>query len=221
MSKRSFSKIFSSNKASLKNKFQANELFDAPDEELMLAYKQGQTEVFQVLLSRYQKSIYNFVLRFIKNSETADEIFQEVFLRIVKSAQDYEVSAKFSTWLYTVARNCCIDKLRKEKFRNHVSLEQKISDENESGTLQDMVSFTLDNAEDVSRVNQLTDYLKEILDELSLDQKEVFVMREFQNLSFDQIAAITKESVNTVKSRMRYALKSIQKKFAEKGIHSF
>lgn len=192
---------------------------DRSDEDLMQAYKEGDTQAFQLLLSRYQKPIYNFIFKYLRNREAAEEAFQEVFLRLVKAADDYRPSAKFSTWLYTLARNFCIDQSRKNSFRNHLSLDQK-DEHGEPFYHLNRLIVADSTAENVSSANELERHLHRILEELSPEQKEVFLLREVQSLSFDEIATITKVSVNTVKSRMRYALQAIQKKFQELGISS-
>jgi len=189
------------------------------DEDLMCDFQKGDVRAFQVLVERYQKPIFNFVFRYLKNREAAEESHQEVFLRLVKAAGEYRPTAKFSTWLYTLARNFCIDQNRKNVFRNHQSLDEKIGND-ETFSRLDRISSNEPGADDKSSAKQLEEHLYRILDELNPEQKDVFLMREMQQLSFEEIAEITKVSSNTVKSRMRYALQAIQKKFAELGLVS-
>lgn len=187
-----------------------------PDEELFGAFKKGNEQAFDVLLGRHQKPLYNFLYRILGNLEAAEEALQEVFLRAIRSADEYRPSAKFSTWLYTIARNFCIDYGRKQKFRRHLSLETK--DDNDSEALQNAFASQEATADNRVSAQQIERILYQILDELAPEQKEVFLLRETQGLQFDEIAHITKVSVNTVKSRMRYALMTIQKRFEEFGI---
>lgn len=191
-------------------------LQDLSDEELFGAFKKGNEQAFDVLLGRHQKPLYNFLYRLLGNLEAAEEAWQEVFLRVIRSADDYRPSAKFSTWLYTIARNFCIDYGRKQKFRRHLSLETK--DDDDSETLQNAFASNEATADNCVSARQLERILYQVLDELAPEQKEVFLLRETQGLQFDEIAKITKVSVNTVKSRMRYALMAIQKRFEEFGI---
>lgn len=186
------------------------------DEELMDAYQDGNASAFDTLLSRHHKPVYNFIFRFLHNAEAAEEAFQEVFLRVVKNRQDYRKSAKFTTWLYTIARNYCIDELRKRKFRNHASLYK---DEDVGGDrfLDDDHKSTRE-AFEISSAKEIETYLEEALVSLGPEQQEVFLLRHFQNMPFDDIAKISNVSVNTIKSRMRYALQHIQKFFEVKGI---
>ena len=186
------------------------------DEMLVSAFQAVEDSAFQILLARHQKPVYNFLYKFIRNEEATEEAFQEVFLRVVRSINEYRPSAKFTTWLYTIARNYCIDLSRKEKFRRHYSLSDKSSED--SDRLEDRIADDSAGADNTSSANELERILYEVLDDLNPEQREVFLMREVQGLQFDEIAKITKTSSNTVKSRMRYALQGIQKKLAEKGI---
>lgn len=191
-------------------------LKDQSDEVLVAAYQNGDAQAFQILLARHQRPVYNFLYKYLRQFETVEDAFQEVFLRVVRSIHEYKPSAKFTTWLYTIARNYCIDLIRKEKFRKHTSLSDKFSDDSDS--LEEQIGSEDASADQTSSARELEKMLYEILDGLNPEQKEVFLLRESQGLQFDEIARITKTSANTVKSRMRYALQAIQKKFLDKGI---
>ncbi|EKD50928.1 MAG: hypothetical protein ACD_62C00395G0018 [uncultured bacterium] len=190
-------------------------LLQLSDEDLFALYQKGNYEAFPVLLARYRKPLYNFLHRLLGNTETADEAFQETFMRVIKSANEYKPTAKFSTWLYTIARNYGIDQKRKERFRNHMSLDD-VNDQTANQVDQALSS----NAQiaEITTTKELQAHLRAGLNELSSEQREVFVLREFQGLSFDEIGKVTGTSVNTVKSRMRYALTGLQKIFLELGI---
>jgi RNA polymerase sigma-70 factor (ECF subfamily) len=195
---------------------QPYKLQNLPDEELFTAFKKGDEQAFDFLLGRHQKPLYNFLYRTLGNLEAAEEALQEVFLRVIRSADEYRPSAKFTTWLYTIARNFCIDYGRKQRFRRHLSLDTKEDDDAEP--LQNSFAAHEASADEQVSAQQLEKILYTILDELAPEQKEVFLLRETQGLQFDEIAKMTKVSVNTVKSRMRYALMAIQKKFEEYGV---
>lgn len=189
------------------------------DEQLMAAYQSGDGHAFQVLLARHQKPIFNFIYRFLKNHEAAEEGFQEVFLRLIRSRKDYMPSAKFTTWLYTLARHYCIDQLRKKKHHDHASFEEET--EKLYANPASLENFSeAPQAYDVSSAHELSAKLEEILNDLNPEQREVFLLRELQGLPFEEIAQITRVSVNTVKSRMRYALQFLQKRFRELGVEA-
>jgi RNA polymerase sigma-70 factor (ECF subfamily) len=87
------------------------------DEALMAAYQRGDLAAFAELVARHEKRLWNFLRRFVRDEATAEDLLQEVFLRVVKSAADWQPSAKVSTWLFTIARNLCTDQARRAEFR--------------------------------------------------------------------------------------------------------
>src|SRR5215217_8434662 len=90
---------------------------DESDEGLMLRYQKGEVRAFEVLLTRHRKPVFNFILRYVGEPAQAEDLLQEVFLRVIKSVDAYERQAKFTTWLYTIARNLCVDSSRRMKHR--------------------------------------------------------------------------------------------------------
>ena len=145
---------------------------------------------------------------------------QEVFLRVVRGAKKWERQAKFSTWLYTIARNHCIDALRKASYRKTSSLDQTLGDNDERGsTLGDRVSdeeaIAPDRGADSRRLRGV---LAEAVGALSDEQREVFLMREYAGMPFKEIADVVGVPENTVKSRMRYALEHMRTTLKKKGI---
>ncbi len=170
----------------------------------MERFLSGRASAFQVLSARHGARIYNFILRQVRDQELAKDLVQETFLRVVKNAASFRAQSKFTTWLYTIARNQCIDALRKARHRRHVPLDRPLSKDDDGGaTLLDMV------ADD--RPGQATQALGELPDE----QREVFLMREIEGLKFREIAEIVGIPENTVKSRMRYALEALRGHLAE------
>src|SRR5690606_24906940 len=99
------------------------ELRDLSDEHLLERYNDGDVAAFEQLLSRHQRPVFNFLLRSTRNVAAAEELLQEVFLRVIQRASEFRSQSKFTTWLYTIARNQCIDHSRKMKFRRHASLD--------------------------------------------------------------------------------------------------
>lgn len=193
-------------------------ILNLSDEELMLYYQKGNQEAFNELLNRYHKPIYNFIYRTLRDRRHVDEVFQEVFLRVVKACEHYTPKAKFSTWVYTIARNYCIDVSRKSDFRSQFKHEfsaaQRQVDENpieQSGDPQ------VHTEKDVSRM-EIIEKLELALEKINPDQKEVFVLRERMGLSFEEIAEIVNSTVNTVKSRMRYSLKALRMELESMGV---
>lgn len=187
----------------------------AADEVLMLRYKEGDLEAFEILLERYQQPLFTFVLRFCNDYHQAEDLVQEVFLRLIKSAKSYEPKAKFSTYIYTFAHNICIDNFRRGKKRKTTSLSQPIGVEQEL-TIEDTVKDERANPEKDYRQKTLEKALQEAVSELPEEQREVFLLREQMNLPFEEIARVVGCLPSTAKSRMRYALQSIRQKLEKR-----
>ena len=192
----------------------------ADDARLMAQFKRGDAKAFEVLLRRYRKPMYNFCLRMLGHPSAAEDATQEVFLKVVRSASRWEQQAKVSTWMYTIARNHCIDAHRKASYRKTTSLDQTLKEDADTGlTLGDRVSdeTTLepDRGAESIRLRQL---LADAIARLSAEQREVFVMREYAGMPFKEIAEIVGISENTVKSRMRYALEHLREELGRRGV---
>ena len=179
------------------------------DEELMVAFQGGESPAFEELLKRHQNGVYNFIYRFLGNRETAEEVFQEAFFKVHQAADRYLPNGKFTTWLYTIVRNLCVDTFRRKKIRLTVSLDER-RDEGES-TLGDKIAGDDIPADILSSAHQIQGALETALAKLNDDQREVFLLREKEGFKFEEIADMTGVSVNTVKSRMRYALEGLRR----------
>lgn len=188
------------------------ELEALADEDLMLRYAGGEVPAFEILLTRHERRILNFVYRSVGDRGRAEEITQEVFLKVVRTANRYQRSAKFTTWLFTIARNACIDESRKRARRRNVSLDAPLrADEGGGETFLDRtidetaVSGTGELAREEFRAA-----LREGLAALPDEQREVFILRHYEGMRFVEIARMAGISDNTVKSRMRYALATLR-----------
>lgn len=173
----------------------------------MVRYQRGEREAFALLVKRYSKQVYNFVLRQLKAPALAEDVTQEVFMRLVQNAADFKHEARFSTWLYAIARNLCVDQLRRLQHRRHPSLDQPLG-ETEGRTLGDAVAneHYSASAERSAVSSEVQATILAAVEALPDDQREVFLLREIADLPFKDIAEITGVPENTVKSRMRYAL---------------
>jgi RNA polymerase sigma-70 factor (ECF subfamily) len=185
-------------------------LRDDADEVLMVAYQKGDVRAFEILLTRHRRPVFNFILRYVGLRETAEDLMQETFLRVIKGAEAYQRQAKFTTWLYTIARNLCVDQSRRAKHRKAQSLDAPMNSSAESGTLLDVIPAN-EIASDRQTVNkELHLKMEAALSRLSEEQREVFLMREFLDMPFKDIAQVVGVPENTVKSRMRYALEKLR-----------
>lgn len=183
----------------------------------MVRYQKGDVDAFAELVSRHEKRLWNFVRRFVADSATAEDLLQEVFLRVVRSAAEWQPSAKFSTWLLTIARNLCTDQARRGALRKADSLDQTpgARDDDSGPHRIDKVASPDGNAERAAMDREIALRVDQAVEELPVEQREVFLMREMMDLSFAEIATATGASEPTVKSRMRYALERLRSALVE------
>jgi RNA polymerase sigma-70 factor (ECF subfamily) len=186
------------------------------DEALMLRYQRGDRAAFTELVRRHKTPVYNFILRRLGSAAAADDLTQETFLRLVRNAAEFKHEARLSTWLYTIARNLCVDHQRKLRFRRHASLDATTGDD-DGRPLGDEVpdSHPSANVERAVFGSQVQRSLLTAIEGLPEDQREVFLLREVANLPFKEIADVVGINENTVKSRMRYALERLRTALAQ------
>lgn len=188
---------------------------DPSDETLMLRYQQGDRAAFAQLVRRHQTALFNFALRQVRVQQVAEDVVQEAFVRVVSNAADFKHEARFTTWVYTITRNLCIDHLRKRALRKHPSLDESRGEEGDGPTLGEQTADPRASVEREATGTELKERIARAVDTLPDEQREVFLMREIANLPFKEIAEITGVPENTVKSRMRYALERLQEALAE------
>ena len=188
---------------------------DDSDESLMLRYRDGDVRAFELLVTRHRKALFNFILRFVRDTAAAEDVTQETFLRLVKGADAYERQAKFTTWLYTIARNLCVDAARRGKHRKAASLDAPLSDEDGAASLLDLVPDTGAGVDRQAQSRELAVRLRQAIEALPDEQREIFLLREVADLQFNEIANVIGCPENTVKSRMRYALEKLREALEE------
>lgn len=181
------------------------------DEELMLRYsREGDLQAFEVIVCRHEKPLYNFILRTVKNEAVAQDILQETFVALVRKAADYEPTAKLTTYMYTIARNRCIDFFRKK--RPDRSLDAPLgAGEDDATTLGARIADeTLAPSDVETDKKRFQRALSVALDTLPDDQRKTFMLKEVSGLKFREIAELEGISVGTAKSRMRLAVEKLQ-----------
>lgn len=191
---------------------------DIPDEILMLQYARGDIAAFERLVERHRQPMFGYLCRMLGNRELAEDTFQEVFLRVIHSRRRYRKSAKFSTWLYKIAHNSCVDVFRREKLRKMDSLDEPTANTGNEGMLQDVLASGDPGPDEMLQRRQLSDMLKACVGRLPPEQREVFVLRQYQDLPFKEIAQCIRTSESTVKSRMRYALRNLRTMLVESHV---
>ncbi|MBK6690929.1 MAG: RNA polymerase sigma factor [Myxococcales bacterium] len=187
---------------------------EVSDEALMERYQRGDQSAFGQLVRKHQGPLFHFALRQLRSEPAAEEVVQDAFVRVVQSAADFKHEARFSTWLYTIARNLCIDQIRKRAHRRHPSLDERGEDD-DGPTLGERTPDTKASVEREATGNELKVRIAAAVDRLPEDQKEVFLLREVANLPFKEIADLVGVPENTIKSRMRYALERLKDALAE------
>jgi len=187
------------------------ETADLGDEALMMAVRDGRTDFFDVLLGRYETRVITFAYRMIGNYETARDILQQAFMKILEQAGHYEPRAKFSTFLYQVTRNLCINELKRNARRRSVSLDQELySDAGQVTFLRDALPGDAEPPEDDLALEESRQAVRRAIANLPPIYREVVVLRIFEELPYREISRITGAGENTVKSRMRYALERLR-----------
>ena len=183
-------------------------LADETDERLMQRFQGGDERAFEVLVHRHRTPVFSFLVRLTGDRARAEDLCQEAFLRVVRAADDWKPKAPFRTWLYSIARNQAVDEARRQTFRRAEPLDGAAS----SAASDDPAP---DRSADAALVRPK---LEAALTSLPDEQREVFLLREHAGLRFHEIAEVTGTPVNTVKSRMRYALESLREKLVALGV---
>ena len=181
---------------------------DPSDEVLLAAYREGDAAAFETLLRRYRGPIFNFLLRSARDRGRAEELYQDLWMKVIERCDEFRGDAKFSTWLYTIARNLSIDHQRKMKFRGHASLDAP-----EPGSGQPIgqrVPNPGPTTEQLAIGGLVKERIASAVQGLPEEQREVFLLRQLQGLAFREISEVVGVPANTVKSRMRYALERLQ-----------
>ena len=177
----------------------------------MERYRDGQTGCFEVLVRRHQGPVFRFFLRHVGDVETAEDLTQETFIRVVHNRAAFRTGAKFTTWVYTIARNLSVDEMRKRRYRRHRSLDEPLGrrDGDPGRTLGDLVGDPQAKTDMQAGDLEMRTVLESAIGKLPKEQREVFTLREMSGLSFQEIAEVVGCNENTVKSRMRYALERL------------
>ncbi|MBN2716769.1 MAG: RNA polymerase sigma factor [Deltaproteobacteria bacterium] len=178
------------------------------DEELIAMFQTGDAAAFEALFNRYKAPIFVFLVRQCGNRDIAADLTQDVFTKLLNRADTFRHQSRFSTWIYTIARNTAMDHVRKAKHRNHASLDAASSDDGPA--LIEKVSDDGPTPERGSKAGELQKALATAIDKLPVDQREVFILREYHGMPFAEIAEVVDAKIGTVKSRMRYALEALR-----------
>jgi len=189
---------------------------DEGDAALLKRFSDGETDAMERLVERHGSSVYAFVRRFLGNAPGADDVYQEVWLKVIRYADKFEGRSRFTTWLFQVTRNVCLDQRRaKLRRREGVSLERDGGDAHlpdaDRVPLRDQIADRAPGTDEQVADSEERAAIERAIATLPDEQREVLLLREKTELTFEEIAKIAGISPNTVKSRMRYALVNLRR----------
>ena len=179
-------------------------LHGADDTAVVRAFLAGEERAFQELVERYQTRLLNFIYRTIGDRERAEDLVQEVFIRVYRHIHRFDTSKKFSTWIYTIASNLAKNELR-NRSRNPLILFQTITSNREDGERPLQFEDYTSRPDDLFEKRHLRHLVEETVDQLPEHHRQVFVLREIEGKSYEEIAEITDCNLGTVKSRLNRA----------------
>jgi RNA polymerase sigma-70 factor (ECF subfamily) len=183
------------------------------DNDLINLFVAGNVNALEVLVLRHKDKLYTSILFLVKDKYLAEDIFQDVFIRIIDTMRSgrYTEEGKFLPWAMRIAHNLCVDHFRKVKRTPTIRT-------GENHDIFEVLNFTEDSAEDKMMKKQSHNRVKDMLDQLPEDQREVIILRHYADMSFKEIASVTNCSINTALGRMRYGLINLRKMMVQKQI---
>lgn len=185
---------------------------------LVARAREGDKNAQGKLVQMWYKRIYNFSYKFFFDHDLAMEVAQKTFISMHRNIDGLQETTRFKSWLYTIAVNYCREELRKRKATRSVSLHDLRPGESEESYRWEASSSRRENPEKQLRHSELSDLLQQCLMELSDEQREVVIMKEYEGLKFREIAETLNISENTVKSRMYYGLDGLKRILESKNI---
>ena len=177
------------------------------DADVVASFLEGEERAFQELVARYQTRLLNFIYRTIGDREKAEDLVQEVFIRVYRHIGRFDQSKKFSTWIYTIASNLAKNELR-NRSRNPLVLFQTIKKNWQEDERPLQFEDATSRPDDLYRKRHLRELVEESVAQLPAHHREVFVLRELEGKSYEEIADITATNLGTVKSRLNRARSS-------------
>jgi RNA polymerase sigma factor (sigma-70 family) len=180
------------------------------DQELISSYLCGNQSAFEVLLNRYKDKIYTSIYLFVKDTELAEDIFQDVFIKIIDTLkkEKYNNEGKFLQWAMRISYNMCVDHFRKSKRMSKIS-------NTETFDIFSVLECKDDHMEKSIIKSQVHTKIRDLIDQLPDEQREVVILRHYADMSFKEISMMTRVSINTSLGRMRYALINLRKMVTE------
>jgi len=183
------------------------------DQELVNQYLHGKESSLETLILRHKKKIYTYIVLIVKDKALADDIFQDTFIKVIKTLRsgNYNEEGKFLPWVMRIGHNLVIDHFRREK-------RMPTTSGGDDYDIFDTLDLLEGNIEDKMVKNQIHKDVRKLIEQLPQEQKEVLIMRHYDDMSFKEISEVTNVSINTALGRMRYALINLRKIIEQKDI---
>ncbi len=188
------------------------------EKRLLTKARQGSVQAFEELSEEHYTKVYNICYRMLNNPDDAVEQAQEAFIKAFRYIKDFKGNCSFSTWLYRIATNTCLDFIRKNKNKHNVSLEQETY---EDITIKDRLMSDLPGPEKIAETNAQKAAIQEAMAKMSEKNRIIIVLRDFMGLSYDQIAESLETPVGTVKSRISRARAELRELLCQGKEHLF
>jgi len=182
------------------------------DEDLVAAFQDGDVSAFDGLVARWDRKIEGAIFRVVGRSEDAKDLCQEVFLKAYRALGTFKREARFSSWLYQIALNACRDRLRRRRGRTYLSLDDLEDSGEPPLAMGGPSALELVEARDLSRIVELA------MAELAPEQREVIVLKEYQDLTFLEIAEVLDVPISTVKTRLYRGLGQLRQRLERQGV---
>lgn len=190
------------------------------DDQLITAFLDGRVDAFNTLVWRWEKRLYNFILRYLGDREDAKDLCQKAFIQVYQNIHRLRDPRNFSTWLYQIALNMCRDEHRRRQRHPTFSLEDLQEENNDSSSpVLEVTAVSCTHPDVAAHTRDVRDLLCGALQAIPEEQRVVIIMKEYQGLKFTEIAEALQVSVNTVKSRMYYGLSALRKVFDQWNIN--
>lgn len=173
------------------------------DSELIQQFQNGEVKAFEVLVRKYQRPLFTFLLRLVGNRQSAEDLFQDTFLRVLDALPKYKESGRFTGWLFSIANNLAIDLLRRRRVQRGYFLDS-----------EQELAMSIDDENTADAVVEKAEMLQKVeaaLQQLPEKQRQIFLLRQHSDMSFKEIAELLGEPLNTVLSHMHYAVMKLRK----------
>ena len=177
------------------------------DDRLVSAFSDGNNQAFDILLERHKDRVFNYIYNMVKDTDLANDIFQETFVKAITTIKQgrYNADGKFASWISRIAHNAVIDHFRQEKSQGTISTDETDYD------ILNRRELAEDTIEDLIIDKSIRNDIRSLIQALPAEQRQVLVMRYYNNLSFKEIAEKTGVSINTALGRMRYAILNLRR----------